>query len=39
MMKTLAHFENEMTALNETPEPAQKREYKELLNQLVHRKI
>ena len=39
MMKTLAHFENEMHDLNETPEPAQKREYKELLNQLVHKKV
>jgi hypothetical protein len=39
MMKTLAHFENEMQDLNETPDPAQKRKYKELLNQLVHKKV
>lgn len=40
-MKTLAHFKDEMQDLcvNEGAEPPKKREYKELLNQLVHRKV
>ena len=40
-MKTLAHFKDEMHDLSmaDHMEPPKKREYNELLNQLVHKKV